>query len=161
MISLIAAMDKNHLIGKNNDLPWRLPADLAYFKKVTMGNTIVMGRKTFESIGKPLPGRENVIVTSQQDYKVEGASIVHSIEELLQLDKDSKELFVIGGARLYEQTLAHADRLYLTEIQEQFEGDAYFPAIDEYKWSVVSKTEGVKDEKNPYTYYFTVYEREQ
>ncbi len=161
MISLIAAMDENRLIGKNNDLPWRLPADLAYFKKITMGHVIVMGRKTFESIGKPLPGRENVIVTSQQDYKVEGASIVHSIEELLQLDEDSKEVFVIGGAHLYEQTLAHAHRLYLTEIQEQFEGDAYFPQIDERKWSVASKTEGIKDEKNPYIYYFTVYEREQ
>ncbi|MDQ0245399.1 dihydrofolate reductase [Bacillus fengqiuensis] len=161
MISLIAAMDENRLIGKNNDLPWRLPADLAYFKKITMGHVIVMGRKTFESIGKPLPGRENVIVTSQQDYKVEGASIVHSIEELLQLDEDSKEVFVIGGAHLYEQTLAHAHRLYLTEIQEQFEGDAYFPQIDERKWSVASKIEGIKDEKNPYIYYFTVYEREQ
>ena len=126
-----------------------------------MGNTIVMGRKTFESIGKPLPGRENVIVTSQQDYKVEGASIVHSIEELLQLDEDAKELFVIGGAHLYEQTLKHAHRLYLTEIQKQFEGDAYFPAIDERDWSIVSRAEGIKDEKNPYTYFFTVYERGQ
>ena len=159
MISLIAAMDENRLIGKNNDLPWRLPADLAYFKKVTMDHTVVMGRKTFESIGKPLPGRENVIVTSQQDYKVEGATVVHSIDELLALDTNSKELFIIGGAHLYEQNLPYADRLYLTEIQEQFEGDAYFPAFNQSEWNVISKEQGVKDEKNPYPYFFTVYER--
>jgi dihydrofolate reductase len=159
MISLIAAMDQNRLIGQNNDLPWRLPADLAYFKKVTMGQTIVMGRKTFESIGKPLPGRENVVVTSQEDYQADGVSIVHSIEELLQLNKDGEELFVIGGAHLYEQTLPQADRLYLTEIQEEFEGDAYFPALDKREWELISKTEGIKDEKNPYLYFFTVYDR--
>ncbi|MFC3885238.1 type 3 dihydrofolate reductase [Bacillus songklensis] len=159
MISLIAAMDENRLIGKNNDLPWRLPADLAYFKKVTMGRTVVMGRKTFESIGKPLPGRENVIVTSRQDYKAEGAAVVHSLDELLAFDNHSKELFIIGGARLYEQTLPHANRLYLTEIQEQFEGDTYFPVFNQSEWNVIFKEQGVKDEKNSYTYFFTIYER--
>ncbi|MBM7703205.1 dihydrofolate reductase [Metabacillus iocasae] len=160
MISLIAAMDKQRLIGKENDLPWRLPEDLKHFKRVTTGHTVVMGRKTFESIGKPLPSRTNVIVTHQEQYQPEGTTVVHSLDELEKLDRElNDELFVIGGATLYEQTLQLATRLYLTHIDEVFEGDTYFPEIDLTEWKVVTKEQGPKDEKNPYTYYFTMYER--
>ncbi len=160
MISLIVAMDQNRLIGKENDLPWRLPEDLKYFKRITTSHTIVMGRKTFESIGRPLPNRENVVLTRQKDYQQEGATVSHSVEELEALDAEKKdELFVIGGATLYEQTLDVANRLYITHIEESFEGDTNFPAIDLSEWKVISKQQGIKDEKNPYTYYFTVYER--
>jgi dihydrofolate reductase len=150
MISLIVAMDQNRLIGKDNDLPWRLPEDLKYFKRITTGHTVVMGRKTFESIGRPLPNRENVVLTHQKDYKKEGATVIHSVEELEALDAEKEdELFVIGGATLYEQTLDVANRLYIT----------HFPAVNLSEWKVVSQTQGIQDEKNPYTYYFTVYER--
>lgn len=158
MISLIVAMDNNCLIGKENDLPWRLPADLQYFKQTTTGHTIVMGRKTFESIGKPLPNRNNVILTGNKDYHHEGVKVIHSIDELVSLEGES-ELFVIGGATVYEQTMHVATRLYVTHIDEVFEGDTYFPEIDSSVWREVSRKQGVKDEKNPYAYYFTVYER--
>ncbi|TYR81159.1 dihydrofolate reductase [Priestia megaterium] len=157
MISLIVAMDQNRLIGKENDLPWRLPEDLKYFKRITTGHTVVMGRKTFESIGKPLPNRENIILTRQENYQPEGTTVIHSIEELQKLGE--KELFVIGGATLYEQTLEVASRLYVTHIEEAFEGDTYFPIIDLTVWKEVSREKGPQDEQNPYTYYFTVYER--
>ncbi|MDT2045969.1 dihydrofolate reductase [Priestia flexa] len=158
MISLIVAMDNNRLIGKENDLPWRLPADLQYFKQTTMGHTIVMGRKTFESIGKPLPNRRNVILTGNKDYHHEGVKVIHSVDDLMSLEEES-ELFVIGGATVYEQTMNVATRLYVTHIEEAFEGDTYFPEIDSSVWKEVSKKQGIKDEKNPYVYYFTVYER--
>ncbi|TDB50315.1 MULTISPECIES: dihydrofolate reductase [Bacillaceae] len=158
MISLIVAMDNNRLIGKENDLPWRLPADLQYFKQTTTGHTIVMGRKTFESIGKPLPNRRNVILTGNKDYHHEGVKVIHSVDDLISLEEES-ELFVIGGATVYEQTMNVATRLYVTHIEEAFEGDTYFPEIDSSVWKEVSKKQGVKDEKNPYVYYFTVYER--
>ncbi len=158
MISLIVAMDNNRLIGKENDLPWRLPADLQYFKQTTTGHTIVMGRKTFESIGKPLPNRSNVILTGNKDYYHEGVKVIHSVDDLMSLEEES-ELFVIGGATVYEQTMNVATRLYVTHIEEAFEGDTYFPEIDSSVWKEVSKKQGVKDEKNPYVYYFTVYER--
>lgn len=158
MISLIVAMDNNRLIGKENDLPWRLPADLQYFKQTTTGHTIVMGRKTFESIGKPLPNRCNVILTGNKDYHHEGVKVIHSVDDLISLEEES-ELFVIGGATVYEQTMNVATRLYVTHIEEAFEGDTYFPEIDSSVWKEVSKKQGVKDEKNPYVYYFTVYER--
>ncbi|OZT10812.1 dihydrofolate reductase [Priestia aryabhattai] len=158
MISLIVAMDNNRLIGKENDLPWRLPADLQYFKQTTTGHTIVMGRKTFESIGKPLPNRRNVILTGNKDYHHEGVKVIHSVDDLISLEEES-EFFVIGGATVYEQTMNVATRLYVTHIEEAFEGDTYFPEIDSSVWKEVSKKQGVKDEKNPYVYYFTVYER--
>ncbi|KOO50791.1 type 3 dihydrofolate reductase [Priestia koreensis] len=158
MISLIAAMDQKRLIGADNDMPWRLPADLAYFKKVTMGHPVVMGRKTFESIGRPLPGRENIVITRNADLHLDGVTIVTSLDEL-QNASASKELFVIGGGEVYQQTMAIADRLYITHIEETFEGDTHFPEIDVSIWEEVSRTPGIRDEKNPYSYSFVVYER--
>ncbi len=157
MISLLFAMGKNHVIGKNNDLPWRLPEDLKWFKQVSTGHTVIMGRKTFESIGKPLPNRKNIIVTNDKEYKAEGCIVTHSIEEALQQDGD--ETIVIGGAKIYEQVLDDADRLYMTYIDEEFEGDTFFPEYDESEWELTSKEKGIKDEKNPYDYYFCVYDR--
>ncbi|MCM3003405.1 type 3 dihydrofolate reductase [Priestia koreensis] len=158
MISLIAAMDQKRLIGADNDMPWRLPADLAYFKKITMGHPVVMGRKTFESIGRPLPGRENIVITRNADLHLDGVTIVTSLDEL-QNASASKEVFVIGGGEVYKQTMAVADRLYITHIEETFEGDTHFPEIDVSVWKEVSRTPGIRDEKNPYSYSFVVYER--
>jgi dihydrofolate reductase len=160
MISHIVAMDQNRVIGKDNRLPWHLPADLAYFKKVTMGHAIIMGRKTFESIGRPLPGRENVIVTRNQSFQAEGCTVIHSIEEVCQFAaKRNDEVFVIGGAELFRVTLPFAERLYVTKIEANFPGDTFYPAFDESEWQLVSYTKGKKDEKNPYDYAFIVYER--
>jgi dihydrofolate reductase len=160
MISLLVAMDKNQLIGKDNDLPWRLPADLAYFKRVTMGHPIIMGRKTYDSIGRPLPGRENIIVTRDTSYEAEGCKVIHSIEEIVKMNEQTdQELFVIGGAEIFKEILPHSDRLYITEINEEFDGDTYFPAFDKAEWKVISEEQGIKDEKNPYDYTFLVYEK--
>lgn len=159
MLSILVAMDKNNTIGKNNQLPWHLPADLAYFKRITMGHSIVMGRKTFESIGKPLPGRKNIILTRDSEYQAEGCHVIHSISAIKEMNKKTAEIFIIGGAELFNQTLSFVDKLYITEIESTFEGDTFFPSLDESEWSLVSKEKGKKDEKNPYDYYFSVYER--
>lgn len=152
-------MDKNRLIGKNNKLPWHLPADLAFFKKVTMGKPIVMGRKTHESIGRILPGRENIILTKNKNYKAEGCTIIHNIQDIFSFEKENDEVCVIGGAEIFKEALPHADRLYITFIDHEFEGDTYFPPINENDWTVISREKGPKDEKNPYDYYFTIYDR--
>ncbi|PLT29324.1 dihydrofolate reductase [Peribacillus deserti] len=160
MISFLVAMDKNRVIGKDNGLPWHLPADLKYFKQVTMGHPIIMGRKTYESIGRPLPGRENIILTRNQEYKAEGCTIIHTIEELIELEENRKvECFVIGGAEIFNLSFSIADRIYITEIDEVFEGDTHFPEINMKEWELVSKEKGPKDDKNPYDYYFCVYDR--
>ncbi|SFI01254.1 MULTISPECIES: dihydrofolate reductase [unclassified Bacillus (in: firmicutes)] len=160
MISLLVAMDKNRLIGKDNQLPWHLPADLAYFKKVTMGHPIIMGRKTFESIGRPLPGRTNIILTRNQNYEMEGCKVIHSIDDVKKMDEQmNEELFVIGGAEIFKEVLPFANRLYITQIEEVFEGDTFFPEINYNEWEEVSATQGVTDEKNPYTYAYHVYDR--
>ncbi|MEH7224390.1 dihydrofolate reductase [Bacillus sp. JJ1566] len=160
MISLLVAMDKNQLIGRDNDLPWRLPADLAYFKRVTMGHPIIMGRKTYDSIGRPLPGRENIIVTRDTSYTAEGCKVIHSIDEIVKMNEEiDQELFVIGGAEIFKAILPYSDRLYITEIEEEFEGDTYFPAFDKSLWKIISEEKGIRDEKNPYDYTFLVYEK--
>lgn len=160
MISLIVAMDNNRVIGYENKLPWHLPADLAYFKRITMGHPIIMGRKTFESIGRPLPGRENIVVTRNPDYKAEGCTVVHSVSELLErFAAVPEEVFVIGGAELFKDALRVSTRLYLTHIKDTFVGDTWFPEIREEEWTLVSKECGIQDENNPYEYYFAVYEK--
>lgn len=160
MISFIVAMDKNRVIGNENKLPWHLPADLKFFKHVTMGHSIIMGRKTYDSIGSPLPGRENVIISRKKDYKAEGCKIIHSISDIVKMESETeKELFVIGGAEIFSETFQIADRLYLTLIDEEFSGDTFFPPFDKNEWELISKDKGIKDEKNPYDYYFCVYDR--
>ncbi|USK58486.1 dihydrofolate reductase [Peribacillus asahii] len=160
MISLIVAMDQKRVIGKDNQLPWYLPADLQYFKKVTMGKPIIMGRKTFESIGRVLPGRENIIVTRNQSYTNSDCTILHTIDEIKQYaDQSEQEVFVIGGAEIFKEILPVTDRIYITEIEASFEGDTYFPSLDENEWTTCSSTPGIVDEKNVYAHRFVVLER--
>ncbi|WP_281889735.1 dihydrofolate reductase [Paenibacillus sp. YYML68] len=164
-ISLIAAMDQGGGIGHHNKMPWHLPADLQYFKRTTMGAPVLMGRKTFESIGcKPLPGRRNIVLTRDEQYAAEGCEVVSSVDDIVSLygqngDRSGEELFVIGGAEVYKLLLPAADKLYLTEIARRFEADAFFPEVTPEEWQVTSRTAGVKDERNPYDYEFVVYER--
>lgn len=157
MISFVVAMDENRAIGKDNDLPWYLPNDLKHFKKTTMGKPIVMGRKTYESIGKPLPGRENIVVTRDHSYEAEGTTIVHSVNEVLQID--AEEICVIGGSEIFKQFLPVADRLYITVIHHIFDADTYFPELNDNEWKEVSRTAGIVDEKNKYAHEFVVYEK--
>ncbi|WP_026673559.1 dihydrofolate reductase [Alkalihalobacterium bogoriense] len=161
MISFIVAMDKNRVIGKDNDLPWRLPADLAYFKKITVGHPIVMGRKTYDSIGRPLPKRENIVITRNKDFGPDGVTVMHSIEECVTWAKEhaDEEIFVIGGAGIFKEMIDVVDRLYITYINDSFEGDTYFPEWDEDNWLLKTEEKGVQDEKNNYEYYFRVYDR--
>lgn len=163
MISFIVAMDKNNVIGnkENNQMPWHLPKDLQYFKTKTSGNTIVMGRKTFESLGRVLPNRKHVVLTTKELNLPEEVEVVHHIDDVLAIaeEQKDKELFIIGGGTIFEQFLEYADRLYVTIIEERFSGDVHFPTISSKEWKEVSREKGTKDEKNPYDYYFTQYER--
>lgn len=161
MISLIVAMDRNRLIGAHNRLPWRLPADLKYFKSITMGKAILMGRKTYESIGRPLPGRTNIVVTREPNYQAPGCIVVHSIDEALARPECGDEVMVIGGASFYEQILPRADRIYLTLIDAECAGDTYFPSFDPNAWHEIRREDHEPDERNPYRYSFTVLERKQ
>ncbi|MFT6103353.1 MAG: dihydrofolate reductase [Granulosicoccus sp.] len=165
-LSIIVAMASNRAIGKNNQLLWRLPEDLQYFKRTTMGKPIVMGRKTFESIGRPLPGRLNVVITRQQDWQHDGVKVVHTIEDALHLAEAQSlidgmdEVMVIGGAEIYKTALPQADKLYVTRVDAEIEGDAFFPEIDESIWSEVSRESFAANESaltsNTYDYAFCV-----
>jgi len=157
--SLIVAMAKNRVIGVNNTLPWHLPADLKHFKTLTMGHHIVMGRKTYESIGKPLPGRTSVVVTRNTGYSVPGVIVVHSLEEALSVCGEDDEVFVIGGAELYRQAIKFADRIYLTEIDADISGDAHFTEFDRKLWQEAGRVSHAPDEKNAHAFHFVVYER--
>lgn len=162
MISFIVAMDQNRVIGKDNQLPWHLPEDLKFFKRVTMGHPIAMGRKTHDSIGRILPGRENIIITRQKDYQSEGCKVFYSIGDFVEYArKQNDEIFVIGGAEIFKETFTYADRLYITHINEEFQGDTYFPEFNESEWELSSSDKGLKDEKNPYDYEFRIYQRKQ
>ncbi|MEY3932932.1 MAG: Dihydrofolate reductase [Pseudomonadota bacterium] len=138
-LSIIVAMSSNHVIGVNNTLPWHLTEDLKYFKSLTTGHTIIMGRKTYQSIGRPLPHRRNIVISRNTETSYEGAEVVHSIEDAISISKNDKEVFVIGGADIYKQALNQVDYLYITEIKKSFSGDAFFPEIDKSKWSEISR----------------------
>ncbi len=158
-LSIVVAMDSNRLIGKDNGLPWHLPADLAFFKKLTTGNTILMGRKTFDSIGRPLPNRRNIIITRNADIEIAGCEVVNSIEKALSLVQSETEVMVIGGAKLYQQILPIADRLYITQVEGEFDGDTYFPPYDEKNWRQVSCESHLADKKNNHPCHFVVFEK--
>ncbi len=158
-LSIITAMDENRLVGDNNTLPWHLPADFAYFKRVTMNKPIIMGRKTFESIGRPLPGRRNIIISRDPDYHVDGCDTASSLESALEMVADQTEAMLIGGANLYAQTIRLADTLYITEIHAKFKGDAWFPAIDQELWIETQREDHAADESNAYAYSFVTYTR--
>jgi len=158
-ISLIAAMGQNCVIGNNNQLPWHLPADLQYFKKITLGKPIIMGRNTYESIGKPLPGRRNIVITSQLHFQADGCDVVHSLEEAIALCNDVEEIMIIGGANLYEQSMQHATHLYITLIHDEFDGDKFFPEYSLDVWQEESCEKHSADDKNLHDYSFLVFVR--
>ncbi|MBB6638376.1 dihydrofolate reductase [Cohnella thailandensis] len=159
-ITLIAAVAQNGVIGIDNALPWRLPADMKFFKSETVGKPVLMGRKTFESLGKPLKDRTNIILSRTLGQAPEGCVLVRSAEEAVE-KFGHDELMVIGGAEIYRQLIGRADRLVLTEVGASFEGDAYFPEFDRSEWVLVSRTEGIRDEKNVHPHAFCVYERKR
>lgn len=156
-LSLIAAMDKNRLIGKDNALPWHLPADLMHFKTVTMEKPILMGRKTYDSIGRPLPGRTNIVLTRSDDVQIEGVIVVNSLDEAISAVADVEELMVIGGSSIYELLLPKAQRLYLSFIDGDFEGDTWFPEFDESEWEITETKTQAADEKNAHACQFITY----
>jgi len=158
-VSLIVAMQRNGVIGRDGDLPWHLPADLKRFKRLTMGHHIIMGRKTFESIGRLLPGRTSVVVTRQSDFAAAGAVVTHSLNDAIAASSDDEESFIIGGAEIYQQALALVDRIYLTEVDADVAGDARFPNFDRSQWAVVERTEHPADERNDHPHTFTVLQK--
>lgn len=160
-ISIIVAIAENNAIGKNNDLLWHLPKDLKRFKKLTSGHSILMGRKTFESIGKPLPNRHSVVITTNKEYKPEGVTVVHSMQEALETVKHEQEVFIIGGGKIYQTALPLANRLYLTIVHHSFEADTFFPQIEMTNWDITQKEDVPKDEKNQYASTFLQLERKQ
>lgn len=159
MLSQIVAMAENRVIGCDNTLPWRLPNDLKHFRRVTMGHPIIMGRKNYESIGKPLPGRTNIVVTRTPDYRAPGCVVVHSVEAALVAAGNDAEIFVIGGAELYSQTLAQAGRLYLTEVHANVLGDVLFPSFDRAGWHELAREAHKADAEHGYDYSFVTLER--
>ena len=160
VISLIAAMTDDRVIGINNSLPWKLPNDMKWFRRHTLGKPILMGRKTFESFGgRPLPERTNIIVTRDRDYQAGGAVVTHSIDEALRAAGDVEEIMVIGGASFYEQMLPRARRMYLTRVHADVKGDAWFPAFDESQWREVEHIDCEADERNAHAHSFLVLER--
>ncbi len=161
MISIIAAIGKNNELGKKNKLLWSLPADMKHFKEITSGHAVIMGRKTFESIGRPLPNRRSIVVTRDSKYKKEGVEIAHSLEEALGLFKDTdEEIFIIGGAEIYKQAMSFADKLYITHVEaEDKDADTFFPEIIPIVFLETSREEYKKDEKNPFDYSFAVYNK--
>ena len=158
-LSLIVAMATNRTIGINKKMPWHLSADLKKFKKITMGHPIIMGRKTFESIGRPLPGRQNIIISRDPHYQQQGCLVFNDLDSALQNCTEIDEVFVIGGATLYEATLARADRLYITEIQQAFDGDTWFPEIKQEQWREVAREDIDNDSSVEFNYSFIVYEK--
>lgn len=160
-ISLLVAADENNVIGLNNQLPWHLPADLKYFKNQTWGLPVVMGRKTFESIGKPLAGRTNIVITRNAAWAFENVAVAHTLQEALTIGQQAgaNEIFVIGGAEVFKSALPIARRIYLTRIHHHFDGDVYFPEFSKTDWQLVTHHTHQPDEKNKYAYTFEVWER--
>ncbi len=184
MISIIVAMARNGVIGRDNSLIWHLPADLKYFKETTMGSPVIMGRKTYESVGRPLPGRTNIIVTRREGYSAEGCLVAGSLEEAVEMArrdagnaasirrdggssvatdrKDAaKEIFIAGGGEIYRQAMGIADKIYITFVDGEFEGDTFFPPIPEREWKLVDEKHRPPDDRNKYPLIFRVYNRKK
>lgn len=159
ILSMVVATAADNVIGKGNDMPWHLPADLAYFKKVTLGKPIIMGRKTYESIGRPLPGRRNIVISRDENYQRDGIDTVTSVEQALALVEGVAEIMVIGGGAIYKHCLPAATRLYITHIDAEIDGDTRFPDYNDGSWKKVSSEVRPSDEKNAYQLDFCVYER--
>ncbi len=161
LISAIVAMSENRVIGRNNQLPWHLPADLKHFKMITTGHAIIMGRKTFDSIGKPLPNRTNIIITRNRSFTASGCIITTSIDEAIQkaVDESSKEIFIIGGTDIFIQSMPYISRLYLTIVHDSFEGDVFFPELNMNEWKEIESILHKADHENKYSYSFLTLER--
>lgn len=159
MIIIIAAIAQNNALGKNNQLIWHLPADLKRFKKVTSGHHVIMGRKTYESLGKPLPNRTNIIISRNKDFKAEGCIVKNSLEDAIESAKKDQTPFILGGAEIYKQAIETVDKLDLTLVHHEFEADAFFPEIDLNIWKETSRQDHKADDKNKYDYSFVTYER--
>jgi dihydrofolate reductase len=161
-LSIIVAQARNRVIGSAHDLPWYLPADLRHFKELTTGHTVIMGRKTYDSIvarlGKPLPNRTNVVLTRDRTFAAPGIFVAHTMDQALRTIEDT-EAFVIGGAQIYEQAMPVVDKLYVTEVAANITGDTFFPPINPKEWKEVFRESHDKDDKNPYNYSFVIYER--
>jgi dihydrofolate reductase len=161
IISLIAAASENNVIGKNNQLLWHLPNDLKFFKNTTWGMPVIMGRKTFESVNKPLPGRFNIVITRQEGWHAEGVTTALDLDEALQraTETNCKEVFIVGGGEIYKDTIKKADKIYLTRVHTTIDGDTFFPAIDEKIWQLVFNEDFKADDKHQYAYSFQTWER--
>lgn len=159
MITIIAAIAENNALGKDNKLIWHIPADLKRFKKVTLNHYVIMGRKTYESLGKPLPNRTNVIITRNLNFKAEGCIVVNSLQEALEVSKEDKNPYILGGAEIYKQAIKIANKLDITFVHHQFEADVFFPEIDVTIWKEVAREDFKADEKNNYNYSFVTFER--
>ncbi|MDO3642729.1 dihydrofolate reductase [Mucilaginibacter sp. L3T2-6] len=157
-VSIVVAISENRAIGKDNKLLWHLPNDLKHFKTITTGHSVIMGRKTYESVGKPLPNRRNIVVT-RQAITIGGCEVVNSPAAALELCKDEKEVFIVGGAEIYKLAMSFTDRIYLTVVHKQFDGDAFFPEIYKQDWIEISREDHQPDEKNSLPYSFITYER--
>jgi len=155
IVSAVVAIAENNAIGKDNQLLWHLPADLKHFKQITSGHTIIMGRKTYDSIGKPLPNRRNIVITRTAGLQIPGVEVTGNVEEALALCANEAEVFIIGGAEIYKTTLAVTDRIYLTRVHENYEADAFFPEIDFNAWEETSVEKHLPDEKNRVAYTFS------
>ncbi|MED1125143.1 dihydrofolate reductase [Bacillus atrophaeus] len=159
MLSLIVAHDRNRVIGNNNELPWHLPEDLAFFRKITTKNTIIMGRNTYDSIGRPLPNRRTVVLTRQKGFYQSGVETLRNINLLEKCKNQPGDYYIIGGEEVFKQALPLVEKMHITYIDEEFEGNTYFPEFNEEEWKLVTEEKGVKDEKNPFDYYFRTYLR--
>ena len=163
ILSAVVAASTNNVIGKDNNLLWHLPNDMKFFKNTTWGMPVIMGRKTFESLGKPLTGRTNILITRKPDFAVEGIKVVRTLEEaiLVAADADAKEAFIIGGGEIYRQTLPLVHRVYLTRVHVTLDGDTFFPVIEKKDWQILSQLDFTADEKHKYDYSFQVWERKE
>jgi dihydrofolate reductase len=164
ILSAITAVSLNNVIGRDNALPWHLPADMRFFKATTLGHAVIMGRKTYESFKKALPGRTNIVITRQEDYTLPDAFVVHSLQQAIKKAEEAEkpekeEIFILGGAEVYRQSMPLLDRIYLTRVFAEVEGDAYFPSLDPDEWKMVGEEAHESDEKNRYAYSFQLWER--
>jgi dihydrofolate reductase len=158
-LSIIVAVSENNVVGINNRLPWYLPADLKRLKSVTMGHHLIMGRRTFESLGRPLPGRTSVVITRNKNYKAEGAVVVSSLKEALEVVKNDAEPFIFGGGEVFREALPMVNRIHMTRIHQDFDGDTFFPELNESEWKETLREDYEPDEKNKYSYSFIILER--
>ncbi len=158
-LGLVVAISENNAIGKDNQLLWHLPADLKHFKNITTGHTIIMGRKTYDSIGKPLPNRRSIVITRQKDLEIEGVEVVNSLADAIELCQTDEKVFVIGGAEIYKHAIAMCNKIYLTRVHQHYDADAFFPELSLKDWKEIEKIDHLPDEKNTIPYSFSTLER--